>query len=317
MDAVPVELIVESRTACPDAARARAALDDALAGAQGPRRAGNVGSSPHWLVTVRLHREIDLGGAEAVIADDAGREVARREVTERGRACVPLTRALGAWASLVLDQELARGARGPGGGDGGAPAAPALRGARHGNGMDFLLPTAPPPDHVPAASAARAVEVGASVSLRSGLVGSGTAAFAAPHVAFQVGQAVILRPSLLAGGSTDRVPTSRGAALAFTAYAARVDACRRIPGNYIDRRGIELDVCGGGEVAFIRTSDADSGARASLGPSAVLRGELAWGVALEVRAAAGANLARASIGGETRAPLLVAAGEVGVSTRWP
>ena len=46
---------------------------------------------------------------EAVIVDDAGTIVAQRTLTDRNaHACVPLARAVGAWASLVLDAELAR-----------------------------------------------------------------------------------------------------------------------------------------------------------------------------------------------------------------
>lgn len=302
-----MDVTVESLASCSDAAKARAALEEALASARGPRRTRpREGDGPRWRVVVRFDRDGALARADAVIHDDASAEVARRTVTERGRPCVALAGAVGAWAALVLDQELGR-ARDEG------PAA--SEGAPY-RGAGFVIPTAPPADRATTVERP-ALEIGTSASLRSGLVGTGTAAAVTPHLAFEVAHAFLLRPSLSFGASTDRVPTGRGETFAFNAYGARLDACRRIPGNYIERRGIELDACGGADVVWIRTSDDRSGARVSLGPSAIVRGEIGAGFALEVRAAAGANLSRVSLAGEVQAPLLVAVGEVGVSTRWP
>ena len=318
MDAVPVEVIVETRASCSDVATARLALDEALAAARGPRHTkarAAAGEAPHWTVEVRIAREGAVGIGEAVIVDDAGREVARRSVTERGRTCSPLTRALGAWASLVLDQELARAS------DDAVAARTEERGtggAAPYTGTGFLLPVAPPPDRVAARERKTVIEVGASGSLRSGLVGTSTSAGVAPHVAVEVAPALFLRPALSVGWSTDRVPVGRGGdRIDFRAYGLRVDACRRIPGNYIERRGIELDACAGADVVLVVTSEDRQLVRGSLGPSAIMRGELGGGFALEVRAAVGANVARAPLGAEERVPLLVATGEVGVSTRWP
>ena len=316
MDAAPVEVTVETRAACADSAKARVALEEALAAARAPRRtssrAASEGANPHWVVEVRLFREGGLGRGEALIYDDLGREVARRSVAERGQVCTPLTRALGAWASLVLDQELARAEDRPA----AEPAVEARVTPYAGTG--FLLPVAPPADRAAPRERARVVEVGASGSLRSGLVGTSTSAGVAPHVAFEVSPALFLRPALSFGWATDRVPVGRdGARVDYRAYGLRVDGCRRIPGNYIDRRGIELDACAGADVVLVVTSEARDVVRGSLGPSAIMRGELGAGFALEVRAAVGANVARAAHGAEERAPMLVAIGEVGVSSRWP
>jgi hypothetical protein len=47
--------------------------------------------------------------AEAVIVDDAGTIVAQRTLSDRNlRSCLPLARAVGAWATLVLDAEMVR-----------------------------------------------------------------------------------------------------------------------------------------------------------------------------------------------------------------
>lgn len=320
MDVAPVEVTVEARAACSDDARARAALDEALASARGPRRAhagstkaqGREGEGPRWIVAVRIEREGDVGRAEAVIRDDDGREVARRTVAERGKACSPLTRALGAWASLVLDQELSRAHDGD-----GTRAAPEETRVTPYRGTGYLLPTAGPDRGADAEPPERIVELGALAFLRSGLVGATSAAGVSPFVNVQVTPSVFLRPSLGIGWSSDRVAVTSGTTR-YTMAGARFDACKRIPGNYIEQRGIELDLCAGGDLMIVVTQEHSlARLRSSIGPAANLRGELGGGFALELRGSLGANLARAALSIEDPAPLLVATGEVGVSTRWP
>ncbi len=316
MDAAPVEVTVETRSPCADATKARAALEEALSAARGPRRSaarasGAVGERPRWIVAVRVERDVDLGKAEAVIRDDEGREVARRSVTERGRSCSPLTRALGAWAALVLDQEVARAEDEDAKTAAATPDAPAPYG-----GVGFLLPTAEPDRAVAAESSARIIEVGGAGFLRSGLVGASSTAGVTPYVNVQLTRTIFLRPSLALGWATDKAPIGKTSAR-YKTYGGRVDACRRVPGNYIDRRGIQLDLCAGADLVYVLTDTSLGTMRASFGPAAVLRGELGAGIALELRGGLGANLTRAPIGEEERAPLLVAAGEVGISTRWP
>lgn len=319
MDAAPVEVTVEGRSTCSDAAKARAALEEALAAARGPRRGASPtgsapkpeGEGPRWIVRVRLQRDVDVGRAEAVILDDAGNEVARRTVTERGRTCSALTRALGAWATLVLDQELSRARD-----EEEASSPPADAPAPYA-GTGFQIPTAPPADRTAADANKRVIEIGASGFLRSGFVGASSAAGVEPAVAVQVSRTLFLRPALWFGWSTDRAPVGATSSSMYRVYGLRLDACRRVPGNYMDRRGIELDACGGADLARAVTPDGLAALRASLGPSAVIRGELGMGLALEVRGGVGLNIARSPIGEEERPPLLVALGEVGISTRWP
>lgn len=104
---------------------------------------------------------------------------------------------------------------------------------------------------------------------------------------------------------------------------ARVDFCRRIPGNYVERRGVELDLCAGVEGGVVTSdalaSDGRSGTagRAGIGPAANLRGELGGGLALEVRTLFGTNLVATSILDESRPPLVFASAELGVSMRLP
>ena len=116
-----------------------------------------------------------------------------------------------------------------------------------------------------------------------------------PFVAVEVANAWVLRPSLAFGRSTQgtRPPI-------MNHVGGRADFCRRIPGNYIERRGIEADLCAGveGGVVTTQTGPSARGANAGrlgVGPSATLRGELGWGVALEVRGLLGANLLRSPL----------------------
>ncbi len=321
MDVAPVEVSVEARSGCSDESRARAALDEALASAHGPRRSSAAsmkpstreGDGPRWIIAVRLERDGGVGHAEAIIRDDVGHEVARRSVTERGKACAPLTRALGAWASLVLDQELARAHDE----DATPKAAPGETSVTPYRGTGYLLPTASPDRGAGTEPPDRIVELGALAFLRSGLVGATSTAGLSPYVNVQVSPSIFLRPSLALGWSTDRVAVKNGTSR-YTTAGGRFDACKRIPGNYIEQRGIELDLCAGGDLMIVVTQESSlSRLRSSIGPNANLRGELGGGFALELRGGFGANLARAALSTEDPAPLLVATGEVGVSARWP
>src|SRR5262245_57019033 len=104
VDAIPVEVVVEATSACPDRARAQAALADALASARAPRRGGPART---WILRLAVDDEAKTKKATARILDDGGETVAEHTITDRS-ACTPLARALGAWASLVLDDELSR-----------------------------------------------------------------------------------------------------------------------------------------------------------------------------------------------------------------
>lgn len=313
VDALPVDVVIEARATCPDAARARAALDEALAGARAPGA---------W--TVRL--EVEEGGqrsraATARIVDERGATIAERALGDRGaHGCAPLARAAGAWASLVLDDELAR-AKDPV--DAAAPpprqeAAPrALASAWRALEDDDERDAAPPRRE----GRARTVEIGVMGYLRDGLAATSGFAGASPFVAVELSPGWFVRPALAFGSSTTLVPVDATLRTTLSHLGARLDACRRIPGNYIERRGIELDVCLGGDVAHVygRSSNEVSpmAFRASAGPSAALRGELGASTNLELRLLGGGSLARAPLHREAKPPVLFAAVEIGVSWRLP
>jgi hypothetical protein len=96
---------------------------------------------------------------------------------------------------------------------------------------------------------------------------------------------------------------------------ARADICRRIPGNYLDRRGIEADLCAGvdGGVVTPTTLANPQTLRLGTGPAVAMRGELGGGAALEVRAATGANLLQFA---SDMTPLVYACAELGLSVRF-
>lgn len=275
---------------------------------------------------------------EAVIVDDAGRIVAQRTLTDRsGRACLPLAHAVGAWASLVLDAEMNR-AKDDDGTDGGeagnvheASSHAAVNSVGRANvGFANALP-APgaardlSPDDRPAEGSidrasgdaekvpSRSVELGTMVYLRNGMTRTGGVAGLAPFVTVEVSSGWVLRPGLFFGRST----SAGGPPLSH--MGGRVDFCRRFPGNYVDRRGIEADLCAGLEGGLVTSADVDlvqgerTSGRLGIGPSANLRGELGAGLALEVRGLVGANMLQA----QSLAPLVFVSGELGISMRLP
>jgi hypothetical protein len=160
-------------------------------------------------------------------------------------------------------------------------------------------------------------EIGTMVYLRNGVMASGGVSGLSPFVAVEFANAWIVRPSLEVGRSTQATPT------VVNHVGGRADVCRRIPGNYIERRGIEADLCAGleGGVVTTQTGPSARGANAGrfgVGPSATLRGELGWGVALEARGLVGANLLLSPLlSDDGQPPLLFAAAELGVSVRLP
>lgn len=238
--------------------------------------------------------------AEASIVDDDGAVVAQRTVTDRAaKGCVPLARAVGAWASLVLDDELARAhdeeARPePVSAKAGAPS------IASGSPASERAPDEP--DRVSSPSSQGAFDVGGAMYLRSGDGSGGVTGFS-PFVTFEVARSWLLRSALMLGGAT----SGRGALHG----GARLDLCRRIPGNYIERRGIELDVCAGADGALATDRPV-----VTVGPSMILRGEIGAGFAVELRGATGAVLVEGPFASPEGPPLL-AAGELGLSMRFP
>ena len=338
VDALAVEVVLESQADCADLERARAALSEALVAARAPAHGGSrlrgvrptsPSAGPHWTMTMSVApapanastRSQGTKSAEAVIVDDAGTIVAQRTLNDRNaRACLPLARAVGAWASLVLDAELVRAKdedgtlTTPTADDDGPPTVKApMRLVRTHPDADTGSSSGDAP--LPSPKAQRALEIGSMVYVRNGVLASGGMAGISPFVAVELADAWVLRPSLAFGRSTE-------GAVGMSHVGGRADLCRRIPGNYTERRGIEADLCAGFEGGILTsqtspTAPGDSVGRAGFGPAVTLRGELAGGVALEVRGLVGANFIHAALRGQGEAPLVFAAAELGISVRLP
>ncbi|WP_146646063.1 hypothetical protein [Labilithrix luteola] len=249
---------------------------------------------------MRVSRSDGLA-ASAMIVDDAGAVVAQRTVTDRSaRTCVPLARAVGAWASLVLDDEIDRTDEPPAE---PPPAVPSVPKIATSSRVDAGSVDSFPPlegDSTSSTPKQRTVDIGATAFFRTEGPARYGVAGVAPFVSVKVSRSWHLRPGLAFGRY----------------FGARVDLCWRIPGNYIERRGLEFDLCGGVDGGVASQGDELS-ARMSTGPSVILRGELAYGIALELRGVSGLNWIRPS--GSSQAPtpsLLAMTGEVGLSMRF-
>jgi hypothetical protein len=161
--------------------------------------------------------------------------------------------------------------------------------------VDAQLP--PVPIESPAAPRssddAPSLEVGVGAFLLSG-VGANGMLGVSPFMVNRIGESAFLRPSIALAEAT-------GTPVHSTWAAARLDACMRISGNYAARSGIQLDLCGGGDLGFSYVaSGTQAGSPAAgqtlpyfdLGPSVVLRAAIGETLALSLRGSAGFNVAR-------------------------
>lgn len=319
VDAVIVDTVIEAESDCSDRARAEALLVASLAASRGPRRSND--GDGRWRLAMRVASVAPaIKAADARIQDDSGRIVAERTVSDRTTgSCVALARAVGAWAQIVLDDELVReheeaeqrereAARLP------PPESRPIK-------MIAQPGAEPPLDADDGPSERRRVpsehtlEVGTSLFLRNGAAATGGMFGVSPFVTVTFADKWVVRPALMYGTSTSRVPPDQSNSESLSLIGGRLDVCRRMPGNYIDQRGIELDACMGGDAARV-SSDRDATARGSIGPSAVLRGELGHNFGLEIRSMVGVNLSRAPFMSAEELPPFVAAAELGASVRF-
>jgi len=175
----------------------------------------------------------------------------------------------------------------------------------------------------------RTFEIGIATHLLAG-TGVGAIAGASVFTVSEVGDGWFLRPSLAIGRTmTELVPSSDVYA---TLGAGRFDACKRLPGNYLERRGMQLDMCGGADLGFMHfdaptpasgaTSPAGQGRTTpffAIGPSLALRGELGSDLAVSVRGMAELNVIRESFvdgaGSNVDPSIVIGRAEVGVSWR--
>jgi hypothetical protein len=161
----------------------------------------------------------------------------------------------------------------------------------------------------------RTYEIGTMLFLRNGAAATGGIFGVAPFATMTFAERWVVRPSVGIGTSTSRVPPDQANNENLRSFGGRLDLCRRMPGNYIDHRGIEFDACAGGDTTYV-WSDLKEAVRASIGPSAILRGEIGQNFGLEIRSMLGVNLARDGRGMGADLPPFVVALELGASVRF-
>ena len=323
----PPRVVFELPAPCADAARAEALLRRALAPSVAPHGG--------WTVTMRVVREGGVTHAEGEITDETEAPVAHRSVSRehapdepstpsaKGESCGALARAVGVWASLVLDAELQRAEDA-----GRGTPAPATEPASSAWPAPAPPPPKPPPEahlflaHEPEG---RSVEAGVSWFVMGG-TGAGILVGPTLFSVLETGSGWFLRPQLAIGRTLRAVNANRDNY--GTWGAARVDACKRIAGNYLDRRGIQLDTCAGTDLGFITienpsdnlgTESSKSGRSLpffAFGPSVQLRGELGSDFAVALGATVELNLVREHLGQgfyDVTPSIIVARGELAVS----
>jgi hypothetical protein len=320
----PPRIVFEESAACRDTGRTEALLRETLAAARAP--------GAGWRVTMRINggdaRERPSRGlrAEGSIVDERGSLVAKRELAGAAGDCKGLARAVGLWASIVLDQAVTRtsppDAPASAGGDGrhgteatqaGAVDAGSGATAASASAADAEAPTRaewaaardaaetntaaratrsqndPPPDASFRRDANNAFEVGLATFVMTGDNGTNAILGAAPYAVIEAKPGFFLRPSAVVGESlADIGDTETDHALLM---AIRLDACTRFPGNYTTSRGLELTACGGADFGTMYFADGTLLPQVSPGPSLDLRGEIGrWSIVL--RGVGGVNVVR-------------------------
>lgn len=292
--------------------RSEDVLRQAVASARAPGTA--------WVVRIRVEpTNAHSLRAEGEIIGENGSVIAHRTLSGAAGDCDGLARAVGVWASLVLDTERARSSpeAAPAGGTASA-GAPTTTGATSSPGrspdlgvadghpeMTWPAPAVlekPSPEHewYLHHDDERTLELGVGAFLMMG-TGANTLAGATPYVVIEAGNGIFLRPSLAIGQSV--MPLASAAEVRATWAAARFDTCLRLPGLYTRHRGIQLDTCAGADLGFTHFGAAPAGTAgtpvnvltipfASVGPSLELRGELGGSLAVALRGVAGFNVVR-------------------------
>jgi hypothetical protein len=309
----PPRIVFEQPSPCADEARAIALLERTLAPTQAPSGA--------WTVTMRVENTAGALVAGAEVTDDRGGPVAHRSFTRTGdHECAALARAVGVWASVVLDGEVER-----------VRSQPAERVPATPPTVPLVAPPdAPPPAEKPTPTEVptRRLEVGASTFVMGG-VASEAFAGALLFTSVEVGDNVFLRPALAFGRTMESISPSD---VYGTWGTGRFDTCTRAPGYYREGIGLAVDLCAGTELGFLHFDTPSSapfgtgGAQPprttpfmALGPAVGIRGDLGGGLVAELRGVVGLNVIREQFADSTGIvqdpPLLSGRGELGLSWR--
>ncbi len=309
MDAAaePPRIVFEGRGLCPNADGVQTRLDEILSGARAP--------GAGWTVTVHVERDARPRALRATgdVANDQGIRVAHRSLSGPAGDCEAFAQALGVWASLVLDRERDHAAPGasatapvkPASGS-TAPTASAGSEAALDDvasvGLPDVVPDAPAAQVAPRggdvasgppARPAGTLEFGIGTFLTTG-IGPDSILGGTPYAVIETSPGFYLRPSLAVGQGI----AVRSEEVSVDLYGVRLDACARVAGNYMQSRGLDIDVCGGTDltVSTVRATDVRGPTvlvpEVAIGPSLDLGGEVGGGWWLVLRAAGGVNLLR-------------------------
>jgi hypothetical protein len=304
VDAEPPRIVFESPSPCRDADRAEKVLRGVLSSSRAPA----VG----WAVTMRVERDAPKHLKATGEIDDAdGVSVADRSLDADGADCAGLAKAMGVWASLVLDARVQSAAAleqpsptassGPASdAPGAAPSPPSTAVAPPASANAAWPAPAQPEPRTPEhdwylhhdAGQGRTLEFGAGTFLGTG-TGGGALAGPTLFAVIESGGGIFWRPSLAFGASLTSLPPSDVKSSMWG--AARMDACLRLPGLYTRHKGMQLDLCAGTDVGV--TSIESSATTTTLpywaiGPSLDLRGELASQFSAVLRLVAGIEVLR-------------------------
>jgi hypothetical protein len=286
--AEPPGIVFESEATCGDGRHAEAQVREALARARAP--------APAWLVTVRIHKTAPNAlQASGDITDERAAAVGHREFTGKASDCDAMARAVGVWASLVLDAEIRRPRTA------GATSEDAERSAKSDAGVAQDSKPVPkasdpqpdpmwqPPDEAPSRrDETAALELGIGGFMMTGIGGGSALLGATPFLLIPTGNGFYLRPSVAVGESLAvwGPPTWWA--------AVRLDGCYRVVGQYASRRGLHMDMCGGADVGALDVKwqlpqPETTVPYVAPGPSLDIGGELG-DLAVILRAVAGVNV---------------------------
>jgi hypothetical protein len=269
-------------------------------------------------VSVRIVRQDGVLRAEGEITDEHEAPVSHRVIEHPGKTdgkdCIALAKAAGVWASLVLDEEVERAKAVP------KPAPPIE--------SPMTMWPAPSPPEKPSPEAhlflhhgddERSFEVGVGSFLMAG-TGAGVIAGLSLFSIAETGNGWFLQPGVSIGRTVQELQQTSD--VYATWGAGRFDACKRLPGNYLERRGIQLHFDAPSDTPIAQGYKQSTGRTIpvfDVGPSFALRGELGGDLSVIVRGMLGLNVVRESFidqtGTNAQPGWLVGRGEIALTWR--
>jgi hypothetical protein len=278
----PPRIVFETTASCADGHQAEMALKQALSRARAP--------APGWVVSVRIHKTAaNAVQADGGISDERGSLLGHREFKGKPSDCDGLARAVGVWASLVLDAEIRRPRTASSASDEGAesaqPSAEGDAGVVPTPMPEGSLPNPPlPPDDKPSrADEPATYEMGIGTFVMSGIRRGNAFAGGTPFLVIAATKSFFFRPAVALGESLDGLSSTWG--------AIRLDGCFRLMGQYASHQALQLNLCGGVDVGLLDVAGLEL-PFVSPGPSLDLGGELGSEVSVTLRGIAGFDTAR-------------------------